>query len=83
MVWSDNYPRIFFRVCQCLWVITNFVFKIFCLCKFVREPMIVLFPLNKILEPISWNNCNFSMVIEAIPGCNMKKPPNIRASEMV
>jgi hypothetical protein len=45
--------------------------------------MIVLFPLNKIFEPTSWNNCNFNMVIEAIPGCTMKKSLNMRAFEMV
>ncbi len=37
------------------------------------EQAIILFPLDKILEPIPWNDHNFNVVVEAMPGCDMRK----------
>jgi hypothetical protein len=56
-------------------VITNFVFL--CPCKFARQLKVILFPLDKILKLIQWNDCNFNVVIEAMPGCDMRKPIDI------
>jgi hypothetical protein len=46
-------------------------------CKFAREFKVILFPLDKILEPIPWNDHNFSVVIEAMLGCDMRNPLDI------
>ncbi len=42
-------------------------------CEFVRELTIILFPLDKFFELIPWNDCNFSMVIVTMSGCDMRK----------
>ncbi len=52
----NKHYRICFKVCHCVWGITNFVFL--CPCKFARQLTVILFPLDKILKLISWNDCN-------------------------
>jgi len=63
------------RVRQCVLGIKFFLF--FCPCKFVKEFKVILFPLDKILEPIPWDDYNFNVVIKAIPGYDMRKPFDI------
>ncbi len=65
----------FFTACECVWEITDFVFLY--PCKFARQLRVIMFPFDKILEPIPWNDCNFNVVIEAMPGCDMRKPIDI------
>jgi hypothetical protein len=45
--------------------------------KFAREFKVIMFPLDKILELIPCNDRNFNVVIEAMPGCDMRKPIDI------
>jgi hypothetical protein len=56
--------------------------KLFLLCSLTIMPTqtnnmceqaIISFPLDKILEPIPWNDHNFNVVVEAMPGCDMRK----------
>jgi glyceraldehyde-3-phosphate dehydrogenase/erythrose-4-phosphate dehydrogenase len=49
----------------------------FCPRKFVREFKVILFPLDKILKSIPWDDYNFNVVIEAMPSCDMRKPLDI------
>jgi hypothetical protein len=67
--------KIFSRVWQCVWALTNFVFLY--PCKFARQLKVILFPLNKIFELIPWNDCNFNVVIKAMLGWDMRKPLDI------
>jgi hypothetical protein len=32
-----------------------------------------MFPLDKIVKPIPWNDRNFNVVIEAMPDCDIRK----------
>jgi len=48
-----------------------------CPCKFAKELRVIIFPLDKILKPIPWNDHNFNVVIEAMPSCDMRKPVDI------
>ncbi len=75
MAHINKHYKICYRVYQCVWGITNVV--LLCLYKFAREFKIILFPLDKIFELIPWNDYNFSMVIEAMLGYDMRNPLDI------
>jgi hypothetical protein len=72
MFYYNKWHRVGYWVCQCVWGIINLV--LCCPCKFARKFWIFLFPLDKILKSISWNDRNFNMFIKTMPKCNMKQP---------